>query len=112
MRGFRGVFNSVFDSVFDVFVCYVLGSSFGPGSASLGGMDSDVAIVLAYPHETRCFCEGTGGITSRVYLENLNKLWKKHSVFLMRCSALFCGEIETSPNVVCTAHSEIVRSQG
>ena len=58
MRGFRGVFNSVFDSVFDVFVCYVLGSSFGPGSASLGGMDSDVAIVLAYPHETRCFARG------------------------------------------------------
>ena len=45
-EGFSEVF---FDSVFDVFVCYVLGSSFGPGSASLGGMDSDVAIVFACP---------------------------------------------------------------
>ena len=81
-------------------------------SASLRGIDSDVAMVFVSSLWARCSEGCRAGTAPHNHLEKLNGFWKKHSVFLMRYLLPFCGEIETSPNVVCTAHSEIVRSQG
>ena len=81
-------------------------------SASLRGMDSDVAMVFVSSLWARCSEGCWAGTAAHNHLEKLNEFWKKHSVFLMRYLLPFCGEIETSPNVVCAAHSKIVRSQG